>query len=80
MAAHGITFGVISRPQDVPEDQQAVACGAMVETAIPEMPRALADPIRLDFAEQRIARPRRGSASTARRSWARRVLAAESRR
>ena len=55
LAAGGITFGVISRPQDVPDDQQAVACGAVVETAIPEMPRTLANPIRLSFAEQRIA-------------------------
>ena len=55
MAAHNVTFGVISRPQDVPDDQQAVACGAVVDTAIPEMPRTLADPIRLSFASQRIA-------------------------
>jgi len=57
LAANAITFGVISRPQDVPDDQQAVACGAVVETAIPEMPRTLANPIRLGFAEQRIAHP-----------------------
>ena len=57
MASHGITFGVISRPQDVPDDQQAVASGAVVETAIPEMPRTLANPIRLGFAEQQVARP-----------------------
>ena len=57
MASHGITFGVISRPQDVPNDQQAVASGAVVETAIPEMPRTLANPIRLGFAEQQVARP-----------------------
>jgi formyl-CoA transferase len=57
MAGHGITFGVISRPQDVPDDQQAVACGAVVETAIPEMPRTLANPIRLGFAEQQTAHP-----------------------
>ena len=57
MAGHGITFGVISRPQDVPDDQQAVASGAVVETAIPEMPRTLANPIRLGFAEQQVARP-----------------------
>jgi crotonobetainyl-CoA:carnitine CoA-transferase CaiB-like acyl-CoA transferase len=55
LAAHSITFGVISRPQDVPDDQQAVACGAVVETAITEMPRTLSNPIRLSFAEQRIA-------------------------
>jgi crotonobetainyl-CoA:carnitine CoA-transferase CaiB-like acyl-CoA transferase len=57
MASHGITFGVISRPQDVPDDQQAVACGAVVETAIPEMPRTLSNPIRLSFAEQQKAHP-----------------------
>ena len=55
LAANAITFGVISRPQDVPDDQQAVACGAVVETAIPDMPRTLANPIRLGFAEQRVA-------------------------
>src|SRR5882724_2852655 len=55
MTAHGITFGVISRPQDIPDDEQAVACGAVVETAIPDMPRTLSNPIKLDFAEPRIA-------------------------
>jgi formyl-CoA transferase len=55
LAGAEITFGVISRPQDVPDDPQAVACGAIVETAIPEMPRTLSNPIRLGFAEQRIA-------------------------
>jgi crotonobetainyl-CoA:carnitine CoA-transferase CaiB-like acyl-CoA transferase len=57
MAAHGITFGVISRPQDVPDDEQAVACGAIVDTAIAEMPRTLSNPIRLSFAEQQTAHP-----------------------
>jgi formyl-CoA transferase len=57
LAHHHVTFGVISRPQDVPDDQQAVACGAVVETKIPEMPRTLSNPIRLDFAEQRAAHP-----------------------
>ena len=55
LAAHQVTFGVISRPQDIPDDAQAVHSGAIVETAIPEMPRTLANPIRLGFAEQRIA-------------------------
>lgn len=55
LGAQEITFGVISRPQDVPDDLQAVACGAIVETAIPEMPRTLSNPIRVSFAEQRIA-------------------------
>jgi crotonobetainyl-CoA:carnitine CoA-transferase CaiB-like acyl-CoA transferase len=55
LAHHQVTFGVISRPQDVPDDQQAVACGAVVETEIAEMPRTLSNPIRLSFAEQRAA-------------------------
>jgi formyl-CoA transferase len=57
MPGHGITFGVISRPQDVPDDQQAEACGAVVKTAIPEMPRTISNPIRLSFAEQQVANP-----------------------
>ena len=57
LASGGITFGVISRPQDVPHDEQAVACGAVVETAIPELPRTLSNPIRLGFAKQRTAHP-----------------------
>jgi len=57
LGANAITFGVISRPQDVPDDEQAVHAGAVVETAIPEMPRTLANPIRVSFAEQRIAHP-----------------------
>jgi crotonobetainyl-CoA:carnitine CoA-transferase CaiB-like acyl-CoA transferase len=57
LADHHVTFGVISRPQDVPDDQQAVACGAIVETKIPEMPRTLSNPVRLGFAEQRVAHP-----------------------
>ena len=57
LAAREVTFGVISRPQDVPDDEQAVACGAVVDTAIAEMPRTLANPIRVSFAEQRVAHP-----------------------
>jgi formyl-CoA transferase len=55
--SEAFTFGVISRPQDVPDDQQAVACGAVVETAIAEMPRTISNPIRLSFAEQQVAHP-----------------------
>ena len=57
LAANGITFGVISRARDIPDDPQAVACGDIVETAIPELPRTLSNPLRLGFAEQRIAHP-----------------------
>jgi crotonobetainyl-CoA:carnitine CoA-transferase CaiB-like acyl-CoA transferase len=55
LAAQEITFGVISRPQDIPDDLQAVHAGAVVETAIPTLPRTIANPIRTSFAEQRIA-------------------------
>ncbi len=57
LASKEVTFGVISRPSDVPDDEQAVACGAVVPTEIPEMPRTLANPMRLSFAEQRVAHP-----------------------
>ncbi len=57
LAAQEVTFGVISRAQDIPDDRQAVHAGAVVETAIPEMPRTLSNPIRVSFAEQRVARP-----------------------
>jgi crotonobetainyl-CoA:carnitine CoA-transferase CaiB-like acyl-CoA transferase len=57
LAAESVTFGVISRPQDVPDDEQAVACGAIVDTAIAEMHRTLSNPIRLSFAEQQTAHP-----------------------
>ena len=35
----------------------APACGAVVTTEIPDMPRTLSNPIRLSFAEQRAAHP-----------------------
>ena len=38
-------------------DGRPVACGAVVETKIAEMPRTLSNPIRLSFAEQRTAHP-----------------------
>jgi formyl-CoA transferase len=55
LSANEITFGVINRPQDIPDDLQAAHEGAIVDTAIPAMPRTLSNPIRLGFAEQRIA-------------------------
>jgi len=57
LSAHAVTFGVISRPSDIPDDRQAVEEGAIVATAMPEMPRTLANPMRLGFAEQRVAGP-----------------------
>jgi len=49
---HEITFGLLGVVRDVPDDHQAVANGAIVETAHPEMPRTLSAPIRLSFAPQ----------------------------
>jgi crotonobetainyl-CoA:carnitine CoA-transferase CaiB-like acyl-CoA transferase len=57
LALHSITFGAISRPQDIPDDVQAFHAGAIVETAIPDMPLTLANPIHVSFAKQRIAQP-----------------------
>jgi formyl-CoA transferase len=57
LAAADITFGVISRVQDLPDDVQAIHAGAIVESANPEMPRTLGNPIRLDFAKPRAAGP-----------------------
>jgi crotonobetainyl-CoA:carnitine CoA-transferase CaiB-like acyl-CoA transferase len=45
--AKGIPHGLIGRLQDVPDDPQAVAAGAVVETANPIMPRGIAAPFKL---------------------------------
>ena len=47
-----ITFGLLGVLRDVPDDEQAVANGAIVESAVPEMPRTITAPIRLSFAAQ----------------------------
>ena len=72
MAGHGITFGVISRPQDVPDDQQAVACGAIGRHRDPRDAAHAQQsyPSRLRRAAGGAIRRRR-SASTATRSWPR---------
>jgi crotonobetainyl-CoA:carnitine CoA-transferase CaiB-like acyl-CoA transferase len=44
LAQYGIPVGLIGRLQDLPDDVQARACGAVVETAIPDMPLTLAVP------------------------------------
>lgn len=45
-----ITFGLLGVLRDVPEDEQAIANGAIVKSAVAEMPRTLSAPIRLSFA------------------------------
>ncbi|MBS0518542.1 MAG: CoA transferase [Proteobacteria bacterium] len=47
---HEITFGLLGVLRDVPEDAQAVANGAVVQSAVAEMPRTITAPIRLSFA------------------------------
>ncbi len=53
----GITYGYINRVADAVNDPQAEAAGAIRATANAAMPRAITNPIRLDFAEQRPAGP-----------------------
>jgi formyl-CoA transferase len=57
LAAADVTFGVISRVQDLPDDEQAVHAGAIVESASPEMPRTIGNPVHLSFARARRATP-----------------------
>jgi crotonobetainyl-CoA:carnitine CoA-transferase CaiB-like acyl-CoA transferase len=45
-----ITFGLLGMLRDVPDDEQAVANGAVVKTEVEEMPRSISAPIRLSFA------------------------------
>ena len=49
---HEITFGLLGVLRDVPDDEQAVANGAVVPSQLPDMPRTLSAPIRLSFAPQ----------------------------
>lgn len=49
---HEITFGLLGVLRDVPDDEQAVANGAVMPTAVEEMPRSISAPIRLSFAAQ----------------------------
>lgn len=47
LLAKGVPHGLIGRLQDLADDPQAVAAGAVVETANPKMPRGLAAPFAL---------------------------------
>ncbi len=52
---HEITFGLLGILRDVPDDEQAVANGAVVPTRQDDMPRAISAPIRLSFAPEPVA-------------------------
>lgn len=58
LRTHGIPHAPINRIADVPDDQQAVAAGAIVETDIAEMPRTIAAPLEIGG----VVRRRAGSA------------------
>jgi formyl-CoA transferase len=52
---HEITFGLLGVLRDVPDDEQAVANGAVVPSTMSEMPRTISAPIRLSFAPITVA-------------------------
>ena len=49
---HDITFGLLGILRDVPDDEQAVANGAVVASSQPDMPRTISAPIRMSFAPE----------------------------
>jgi formyl-CoA transferase len=51
----GIPFGVIGRAIDVVDDEQARHAGIFADTANPEVPRTVNNPIRLGFAKPRVS-------------------------
>jgi formyl-CoA transferase len=57
LGAGRLTFSPINRIADVATDAQAEACGAVIQSANPEMPRTLAAPIRLGCSAPRPAGP-----------------------
>lgn len=52
---HEITFGLLGILRDVPDDEQAVANGAVVPTRQDDMPRSISAPIRMSFAAEPVA-------------------------
>ena len=52
---HEITFGLLGILRDVPDDEQAVANGAVVSSTQADMPRTISAPIRLSFAPEPVA-------------------------
>ncbi|TAJ27942.1 MAG: CoA transferase [Reyranella sp.] len=49
---HEITFGLLGILKDVPDDEQAVANGAVVASGQADMPRTISAPIRMSFAPE----------------------------
>ena len=55
--AADVTFGVLGRVRDIPEDPQAMACGAVVDADNAEMPRTIDSPLHVSFSDKRMPRP-----------------------
>ncbi|SJZ91322.1 formyl-CoA transferase [Enhydrobacter aerosaccus] len=55
LSSTGIPFGVIGRLSDVIDDPQAEHAGIFADTANPEVPRTVNNPIRLGFAKPRLS-------------------------
>ncbi len=55
LRTHEVTFGVIERLQDLPDDPQAHHAGIIAETKSPDVPRTINNPVRLGFARPREA-------------------------
>ena len=57
LAAVGAAIAPIARTEEFVDDEQARHAGIIVETAVPDVPRTLAGPVRLGFAKARTAGP-----------------------
>jgi formyl-CoA transferase len=57
LRAHEITFGVIERLQEFPDDEQARHAGIIAETTASDVKRTINNPVRLGFARARQAGP-----------------------
>jgi formyl-CoA transferase len=55
--AAGVPAAPVNHVGEVAEDEQAQHAGILLETAVPEIPRTVASPVRLGFAEMRTAGP-----------------------
>lgn len=57
LVEEGLVFGIVSRMQDLQEDAQAAACGAVVATANPRMPLTIGAPFQLNSHARKPAGP-----------------------
>jgi formyl-CoA transferase len=55
LRSHEVTFGVVERLQELPTDEQARHAGIIADTASPDVPLTINNPVRLGFARPRPA-------------------------